>query len=86
MWSHDQPLYGEMHADHEKTDLAKGSMASWMLVNCRTEDGQPTVCNERWTTDLGQVGDLRGSRLGERCGGRRRGLGEDRNHCTGIRG
>jgi hypothetical protein len=73
---------GEIYADHEQTDLAKGSMASWMLTNCRTNNGQVTLYSERWTTDLGQVCDLRGSRLGEGCGGRGGGLGEDGNHCT----
>ena len=61
-------------------------MASWMLASCRTNDGQLTFYNERWATDLGQVGDLRGSRLGEGCGSRGGGLGEDGNHCTGVWG
>jgi len=45
-------------------------------------DGQPTLSTVgRLTTDLGQVCDLRGSRLGEGGGGGGGGLGEDRGHC-----
>ena len=35
-------------------------------------------------TDLGKIGDLGGDRLGEVCGSRGGGLGEDGNHCVGI--
>ena len=46
--------------------------------------GRHSLRRERWTTDLGQVGNLGGSGLGEggRSGGGG-GLGEDGNHWTG---
>ena len=45
--------------------------------------GQRSLRRERWTTDLRQVGNLGGRRLGEGGGGGGGGLGEDGNHCAG---
>jgi len=46
---------------------------------------QRSLRRERLTTDLGQVCDLRGGRLGEGGGGGGGGLGEDRDHCKYVK-